>query len=949
MTVNLSLFAGAGAQFFDNNGVPLSGGLVYSYLAGTTTPAATYTSSTGLSAHSNPIILNSAGRVATGEIWLTESVEYKFILHTSTNVLIASYDNIIGAISDASIYANLANTSDPAKGDALIGFRQSNDAGNLTGSVGRTVHQKLQESISLKDFGAVGDGVADDTAIVQAAITASYGKELFVNPGTYKITSQVDITAGITIRGVAGQSVFQQSFANAAGFTMFASASPTPPTRSISNVIFEGITFDGNFQAVNRWLQNSNREPIINPQADYYDAITNPTGKIESPSFPAVPAGVCTSNSTNGALALDGSLVSGGSVNLASIGCRKVSITSSGNASNARYTFVGTSFSDTALTQVVIGPNNTTVFSPQVFKTITSVTSNAAPGAAVTIGVRQYDIYSAVADNRRNPNFGVGVPAFLYLNVTDSPKITNCVFKNIYGRAIFARGNKNFIIEKSQFSYCGKNDGPFHVIYVHEFGNGPVLEDADGIVTSTSASGNLTLNGSLVNDDGYVDLTSFGGRYISVTSAGNATNITVTIEGTNLSGVFQTNTILGPNATTNQTTDIFLTVTRVITSGVPGAAITVGIFSSGDAFFTPEEYPIIDKNNANNLERSFIDFSPSYGGILSNNVVKNWGESCVFIEGQNISLDGSTATICNNVFDTGIVTDISGQAIETGESRNLNIYGNYIANTTTSAISMTGNRGTSVLNNQFKNCSATYTIPYGPFSERYSFNINSAPIAGDVKDVTDLSYIVVGTSAGVGMRNCLIKSNTFLENRAQFPSLFGQIRTGGANLSTNTVIEGNALDVPSAMPFLNSAVGNVWTTNFPLFIRGNLGHVSEAPVIISEIYPAAGSTKTIFVGFRPSKIDVYMTPTNNLLGRSSFSTFTWNAAAVRNDFSLSTSTDIAAPYNRAGIQDTDVAVLFNSSGVVTFRLEFFAWQVEGFIVSNPVASEEVAVKYVCYP
>lgn len=93
--VFLSPIGGAGWQFFDNSGNPLSGGKIEIYAAGTTTPQVTYTTSAGNVAHTNPIVLNSAGRVPTGEIWLT-SVPYKFVLRTSADVLIATYDNIIG-------------------------------------------------------------------------------------------------------------------------------------------------------------------------------------------------------------------------------------------------------------------------------------------------------------------------------------------------------------------------------------------------------------------------------------------------------------------------------------------------------------------------------------------------------------------------------------------------------------------------------------------------------------------------------------------------------------------------------------------------------------------------------------------------------------------------------------------------------------------------------------
>jgi hypothetical protein len=105
MTVNLSPFGGAGAQFLDNAGNVLTGGKIYSYLAGTTTPAATYTDVLGVAFHSNPIILDAAGRVpAGGEIWLTALQNYKFLLKTSTDVLLGTYDNIFPIIDEASFY-----------------------------------------------------------------------------------------------------------------------------------------------------------------------------------------------------------------------------------------------------------------------------------------------------------------------------------------------------------------------------------------------------------------------------------------------------------------------------------------------------------------------------------------------------------------------------------------------------------------------------------------------------------------------------------------------------------------------------------------------------------------------------------------------------------------------------------------------------------------------------
>lgn len=107
MLVALSPIGGAAAQFFSDVGIPLSGGKIYTYAAGTNTPQTTYTTSAGNIAHSNPIVLDSTGRVPTGEIWLINGVTYKFVIKDSNDTLIGTYDNISG-INQAA-FTNIQN------------------------------------------------------------------------------------------------------------------------------------------------------------------------------------------------------------------------------------------------------------------------------------------------------------------------------------------------------------------------------------------------------------------------------------------------------------------------------------------------------------------------------------------------------------------------------------------------------------------------------------------------------------------------------------------------------------------------------------------------------------------------------------------------------------------------------------------------------------------------
>lgn len=267
MAVNLSPVGGVAAQFFDNDGNVLSGGKIYTYAAGTNTPQSTYTTGSGLIAHANPIILDSAGRVPTGEIWLTDGSVYKFVIKDANDTLIGTYDNIVGinsnfvnysssqeiqtatagqtvftlttmayqpATNTLSVFVDGVNQYGPGAQyaytetsstsvtftnglhvGASVKFTTSviNNAGGVdasqvtynppfTGGEVTNVEAKLAQIVSVKDFGAVGDGVTDDTAAIQAAIDSGAGAVYFpTSIASYYITAQLVLNSNQQIYG----------------------------------------------------------------------------------------------------------------------------------------------------------------------------------------------------------------------------------------------------------------------------------------------------------------------------------------------------------------------------------------------------------------------------------------------------------------------------------------------------------------------------------------------------------------------------------------------------------------------------------------------------------------------------------------------------------------------------------------------------------------------------
>lgn len=342
MAVNLSPLGGVAAQFFNNDGVPLSGGLIYTYTAGSSTPSATYTTGAGTIAHSNPIVLDSAGRVPGGEIWLLDGIAYKFVVKDSTGALIGTYDNIVGINSNfvnytasqeiktatagqtlftlttmayqpgtnsLSVFVDGVNQYGPgaqyaytetsgtsvtfASGlhvGALVKFTTAviNNIGGVNASqvtytppfpnsVATNAQAKFAQMVSVKDFGAVGDGVADDfLAINRAAkyVADQGGGTVYYPPGTYRITRAIRLDdfnvdtntySGNVRRNMVHQGAGRDSTIiktdgfYACAFTSFpepfipnSSISPAPVPGNVlcSNIVIKDMTLNGNKNVV---------------------------------------------------------------------------------------------------------------------------------------------------------------------------------------------------------------------------------------------------------------------------------------------------------------------------------------------------------------------------------------------------------------------------------------------------------------------------------------------------------------------------------------------------------------------------------------------------------------------------------------------------------------------------------------------------------------------------
>ena len=250
--------------FITGTNRPLAGGLMYTYKAGTTDPATTYSDDAGTT-NTNPIVLDSDGQC---DLFLDDAVSYRIILKNSAGVTQFDKDRIasLGSTQVQSFNSiaalRLRSGTTIANAAKTLGYYSAGDGGGnsfywdststATDNAGTVIKPTAVSGagrwlavdtsyINVKQFGAVGDGVADDTVEIQAALTSSLSGTVVSFPASsvgYKISNNLNVPLGVNING--GGKVLRTHGLSVSNYAF---------TLNGSNKI-SGLVYDGGFLTI---------------------------------------------------------------------------------------------------------------------------------------------------------------------------------------------------------------------------------------------------------------------------------------------------------------------------------------------------------------------------------------------------------------------------------------------------------------------------------------------------------------------------------------------------------------------------------------------------------------------------------------------------------------------------------------------------------------------------
>lgn len=246
--------------FFDLNGNPLAGGLVYTYAAGTVTPKATYTDQGALTPQVNPIVLDSAGRATW---WITGA--YKYIIKDALGNTIATTDNVtsFNTLATAGSAFFQSFSGDGSTTAFTLSTDEGTDSKGLMVFVNSGLISYVTNGTFTSDTGwtkGAGWTIATGTAIATGAISTAISQTspiTLVQGQAYSITYTITVSAGTLTPSLGGNNGITRSTAGTFQETIVAG--------STQITAFTGAGFTGTLDNVTINVASGAGFDILNP------------------------------------------------------------------------------------------------------------------------------------------------------------------------------------------------------------------------------------------------------------------------------------------------------------------------------------------------------------------------------------------------------------------------------------------------------------------------------------------------------------------------------------------------------------------------------------------------------------------------------------------------------------------------------------------------------------
>lgn len=194
-------------------GATAASGYAYFYQPNTLTPVSVYSNDAATTVVTQPVRLDANGRSSAP---LYVKVPARAIIQNSSGATLVDIERIDGDRAELVASVNPLWPNEPSQ-DAVntaLALSLGGTDGNIkvvgAGAIGRSAQSKLSEQLSVKDFGAKGDGIADDTAAIRAALAAAatLGTFFVLIPfGSYVVTSTITVPLGVSIVGQGSPSL----------------------------------------------------------------------------------------------------------------------------------------------------------------------------------------------------------------------------------------------------------------------------------------------------------------------------------------------------------------------------------------------------------------------------------------------------------------------------------------------------------------------------------------------------------------------------------------------------------------------------------------------------------------------------------------------------------------------------------------------------------------------